>query len=300
MKQAPAATQPVFRFAPSPNGLLHLGHACSALLNLSMARAAGGKMLLRIEDIDMLRCTPKLEAMLLDDLQWIGFEWDEAPRRQSLHFAQYEGAIAKLARDGLIYPSFASRSQMRALAGSLLEIGDAWPRDPDGAPFNPRAERALTAKDREQRISGGADFALRLDMAAALAKTSGPLRWRETGAGPHGSTGTVAANVEAWGDVVLWRKDAPASYHLACVLDDALQGVTNIIRGADLFHATSVHRLMQSLLKLPAPDYHHHGLIRSPDGRKLSKSRADKGLQFLREAGNSQSDIRRMIGLCED
>lgn len=254
-------------------------------------------MLLRIEDIDMLRCTPKLEAMLLDDLQWIGFEWDEAPRRQSLHFAQYEGAIAKLARDGLIYPSFASRSQMRALAGSLLEIGDAWPRDPDGAPFNPRAERALTAKDREQRISGGADFALRLDMAAALAKTSGPLRWRETGAGPHGSTGTVAANVEAWGDVVLWRKDAPASYHLACVFDDALQGVTHVVRGADLFEATSVHVLLQELLGLPQPQYHHHALVLAADGKKLSKSRAGTALRHLRQAGVTPQEIRAMIGL---
>jgi glutamyl-Q tRNA(Asp) synthetase len=284
---------PVFRFAPSPNGRLHLGHALSALLNLKMARESGGRMLLRIEDIDRVRCTPRLEAMMLDDLRWIGFEWDEPPRRQSEHFEEYRAALDDLRRRGLVYPAFLSRSAIKALTA----VDPAWPADPDGAPHYPLTERALSAHERDARIAAGEDFALRLFMDRAMEAATQPLQWAESGRGPDGETGDVPARPRQWGDVILGRKDTPASYHLACVLDDALQGVTHVVRGTDLFHATSVHRLLQVLLGLPAPQYHHHRLVLGSDGRKLSKSRADTALGSLREGGATPADIRAMIGL---
>lgn len=297
MKQASMPASAVFRFAPSPNGMLHLGHAYSALLNLDSARKLDAKILLRIEDIDTTRCTPALEDQMLTDLEWIGFEWDETPRRQSEHFDEYRIALDALAKRGLVYPAALSRMQIRH---QIASANPAWPLDPDGVPLYPATERDAGYPRIKALLASGKDHALRLDMTKALLHCGQPIHWQESGYGPDSQTGKINADPARWGDVALGRKDAPASYHLACVLDDALQGVTNIIRGMDLFHATSVHRLMQSLLELPAPDYHHHGLIRSPDGRKLSKSRADTGLRFLREAGASQSDIRRMIGLYED
>ena len=283
----------VFRFAPSPNGRLHLGHAYSALLNLKLARESGGRMLLRIEDIDRVRCTPKLEAMMLGDLEWIGFEWDEPPRRQSRHFSEYEAALHDLRRRDLVYPAFLTRSALKALTAQH----PGWPADPDGAPLYPLLERALSPDERERRVAAGEDFALRLDIDKAMEAVPGPLEWSETGAGPLRETGIIHAQPRQWGDVILGRKDTPASYHLACVMDDALQGVTHVVRGADLFHATSLHRLLQALLLLPAPSYHHHRLILGADGRKLSKSRADTALGALRESGSTPADIRRMIGL---
>jgi glutamyl-Q tRNA(Asp) synthetase len=289
----PDVQRPVFRFAPSPNGRLHLGHALSALLNLKMARESGGRMLLRIEDIDRVRCTPKLEAMMLEDLRWIGFEWDEPPRRQSEHFDEYKAALDDLRRRGLVYPAFLTRSAIKGLTAE----NPGWPADPDGAPLYPLTERALSPLERDARIAAGEDFALRLDMDKAVEAAGGKLQWSETGFGPDGETGIIPAQPRQWGDVILGRKNTPASYHLACIMDDALQGVTNVVRGADLFHATSVHRLLQALLGLPAPSYHHHRLILGADGRKLSKSRAGTALAALRESGATPADIRRMTGL---
>jgi glutamyl-Q tRNA(Asp) synthetase len=284
---------PVFRFAPSPNGYLHLGHALSALLNFDMARAAGGRLLLRIEDIDRARCRPEYEQAIYEDLNWLGIAWEEPVRRQSEHFEDYRSALARLKAQGLVYASFESRAEIAALVAER-EAQGPWPRDPDGAPLYPG--RARPPRDVRQLIEGGTPYAFRLDMAAALAR-AGTLTWMETGAGPDGETGTVAAAPAAWGDVVLARKETPTSYHLSVVVDDALQGVPHVVRGADLFWSTSVHRLLQALIGLPAPVYHHHRLVLDADGRKLSKSTEATALRSLREAGATPADIRRMVGL---
>lgn len=286
---------PVFRFAPSPNGVLHLGHALSAFLNADMARAVGGRLLLRIEDIDATRCRPDYEAAIYEDLAWLGIVWEEPVRRQSEHFADYRAALDKLQATGLVYPSFESRAEIMALV-ARREMQARWPRDPDGAPLYPGTARTMDADERAHRITSGAPYALRLDMSAALARVR-HLTWAETGAGPDGETGSIAAAPAAWGDVVLARKDVPTSYHLAVVVDDAAQGVTDVVRGRDLFHATSVHRLLQALLGLPAPRYHHHRLLLDANGRKLSKSTRATGLRELRAQGLTARDIRRLTGL---
>jgi glutamyl-Q tRNA(Asp) synthetase len=286
---------PVFRFAPSPNGLLHLGHAYSALLNFDRARATGGRMLLRIEDIDATRCRPEFETAIDEDLAWLGIAWETPVRRQSEHLADYRGALEKLAALGLVYPAFESRAEIARLVVAR-EAHRPWPRDPDGAPLYPGDAKALAAGERSRLIDTGAPYALRLDMAAACRHVVG-LTWNELGEGPDGERGTVAARPEAWGDVILGRKETPTSYHLSVVVDDALQGVSEIVRGQDLFHATSVHRLLQTLLGLPEPAYRHHPLIRDADGRKLSKSDRSTGLRELRAAGHSPAGIRRSVGL---
>ena len=278
---------PDFRFAPSPNGYLHLGHALSALLNADMARAAGGRLLLRIEDIDAMRCRPEYQAAICEDLRWLGLAWEEPVRRQSEHFADYRHALGQLEAMGLVYPSFESRAEIAATSAG---------RDPDGAPLYPGTAKTLSVTERRERIASGAPYALRLDMTSALARLP-QLTWQETGAGPDGETGAVAANPAAWGDVILARKDTPASYHLAVVVDDGAQGVTDVVRGRDLFHATSVHRLLQALLGLPAPHYHHHRLVLDAEGRKLSKSTQATGLRELRAQGLTPTDIRRLAGL---
>ena len=285
----------ILRFAPSPNGYLHLGHAYSALLNHDMARECGGRVLLRLEDIDTARCRPEYEEAIYEDLRWLGMSWQEPVRRQSEHFADYEAALAKLEAQGLIYPSFESRAEIAALVEDLDRHG-GWPRDPDGAPIYPGRARRLSAAERKRRREAGEPFALRLAMDAAVAR-AGVLTWAETGAGPHGQTGLVTAAPQRWGDVVLARKEAPTSYHLSAVLDDALQGVTDIVRGQDLFWSTSIHRLLQALLGLPEPAYHHHKLILDEEGDKLSKSTQSTGLRELRAAGVSALDVRRMVGL---
>jgi len=288
-------TQPIFRFAPSPNGYLHLGHAYSALLNFDLARAAGGQLLLRIEDIDAARCRPEFEAAILEDLEWLGLTWAHPVRRQSEHFADYGAAIARLEAQGLLYPSFESRSEIAALVAAREREGD-WPRDPDGVPLYPGDARKLEPAERERRRLAGAPFALRLAMDAAIAR-AGALTWTETANGPHGQSGRIAAAPHSWGDVVLARKELPTSYHLAVVVDDALQGVTDVVRGQDLFWATSVHRLLQALLGLPEPVYYHHRLILGSDGHKLSKVTKATSLRELRAGGASPADIRQMVGL---
>jgi len=281
----------VFRFAPSPNGYLHLGHALSALINSDMARATGGRLLLRIEDIDRTRCRPEFETAIYEDLAWLGLAWEQPVRRQSEYFESYRAALAKLQARGLIYPSFESRAEIAAL---LADREGAWPRDPDGAPLYPGHARRLPAAERMWRITAGEPYALRLDMSAAV---SGTLTWTETGRGPGDETGSISANPHAWGDVVVARKETPTSYHLAVVVDDALQGVTHVVRGQDLFWSTSVHRVLQALLDLPEPVYHHHRLVLDSQGSKLSKSTRATALRELRRQGASPDDIRTMVGL---
>jgi glutamyl-Q tRNA(Asp) synthetase len=286
---------PVFRFAPSPNGFLHLGHALSALLNFEQARAVGGQFLLRIEDIDATRCRPEFEQAIYQDLSWLGLTWEEPVRRQSEHFGAYRDAVAALEAKGLVYPAFESRTEINRLVADRAAHA-RWPRDPDGAPLYPGSALALDAASRERRRAAGEPYALRLDMRSAIACTGG-LVWDETGEGPAGERGRIAADPSAWGDVVLARKETPTSYHLSVVIDDARQGVTDVVRGQDLFWSTSVHRLLQVLLGLPAPRYHHHRLVRDADGQKLAKSTRSTSLRALREAGASPANIRRLVGL---
>jgi glutamyl-Q tRNA(Asp) synthetase len=236
--------------------------------------------LLRIEDIDEARCRPEYEAAIYEDLRWLGIAWEEPVRRQSWHYEEFRAALGRLDAMGLIYPSFESRAEIARTA-----IG----RDPDGAPLYSGAAKALSADERRRRIAAGEPYALRLDMTAALDRT-GPLHWTESGE-------SVAADPAAWGDVVLARKDTPTSYHLSVVVDDAAQGVTDVVRGADLYHATGVHRVLQTLLGLPAPRYRHHRLILDESGRKLSKSTQATGLRELRARGQTPVDIRRLVGL---
>lgn len=289
--------QPVYRFAPSPNGQLHLGHAYSALLNAQMATNHAGRFLLRMEDIDTARCTPALEQGIFDDLHWLGLEWEQPVRRQSEHFSEYRNALAKLADKGLVYPAFLSRTEVREIIGEAHVKGEEWPSDPDGTPLYPQGERDLNDKEQMERIVSGAPYAWRLNMEKALELAAETLFWDESGKGPGGETGRVKADPAQWGDVVIARKDTPTSYHLSVVVDDALQGITHIVRGRDLFHATSVHRLLQKLLGLPEPLYHHHDLVLGDDGLKLSKSRKDTALSSLREQGWTPDQIKSTLNL---
>jgi glutamyl-Q tRNA(Asp) synthetase len=286
---------PVFRFAPSPNGHLHLGHAFSAMLNFDLAQESGGRFLLRIEDIDPTRCRAEFEEAIYGDLGWLGVSWEMPVRRQSEHFPKYRAALEKLTALGLVYPAFESRAEIAGLI-RLKEREAPWPRDPDGAPLYPGTARTLVSEERARLLQSGAPYALRLDMAAACAR-AGEASWIERGEGPQGETGTVAADPAAWGDVIIARKETPTSYHLAVVVDDALQGVSEVVRGQDLFWSTSVHRLLQRLLGLPQPVYRHHRLIRDAAGQKLSKSTEATGLRQLRAAGVTLAEIRRRVGL---
>ncbi len=294
-------SRPVFRFAPSPNGRLHLGHALSALVNFERARAACGRFLLRLEDIDTERCRPEFDAAIREDLAWLGIAFEEPVRRQSEHFDAYRVALADLDRRGLLVRSFATRREIATAAAAAVAAGAPWPLDPDGVPLFPGDAALLSADDIARRAAVGEPAATRLAMAAALEAVGtiagAPLSWTETGEGPGGETGTVLAQPEAFGDVVLARKETPTSYHLSVVVDDALQGVTHVVRGADLFAATAVHRLLQTLLRLPEPVYYHHRLVLGPDGRKLAKSNRDTSLAELRAGGATPADIRRMVGL---
>jgi len=290
---------PVFRFAPSPNGYLHVGHALSALLNADMARATGGRLLLRIEDIDTARCRPEFETAIYEDLGWLGLPWERPVRRQSERYDDYRAALGTLEAMGLVYPSFESRADIARLVTAKEAIAPStrpWPRDPDGAPLYPGDAKSMSVLDRKQRMDAGEPYALRLDMAAALAR-AGKLTWTETGAGPNGETGAIAADPAMWGDVILARKETPTNYHLAVTVDDAAQNITEVVRGRDLFHATAVHRLLQTLLGLPEPRYHHHRLILDADGHKLSKSSQSTGLRELRARGVTPAEIRRLAGL---
>jgi len=286
---------PVFRFAPSPNGYLHLGHAYSALLNFDLAQESGGRFLLRIEDIDTIRCKPEFEAASHEDLGWLGITWEQPVRRQSEHLAFYREAIERLSAEGLVYPSFESRAEIARLV-ARREADGPWPRDPDGAPLYPGEAKSMSSAARKRLLESGEPYALRLDMTAACKRT-GELRWIERGHGAGGKTGEIAARPTAWGDVILARKETPTSYHLSVVIDDALQGVTEVVRGRDLFWSTSVHRMLQVLLGLPQAAYRHHRLVWDAAGAKLSKSTGATGLRELRAGGALPADIRRLVGL---
>ena len=290
-------TAPVFRFAPSPNGYLHLGHALSALINFEMARAAGGRLPAAHRGHRRDALPAGIRAGDLRGSRLARLAWEQPVRRQSEHFDDYRAALAQLDAQGLVYPSFESRAEIAAAgrrARAARRHGRAIPTARRSIPAR-RSEHARRPS-AQRRIAAGEPYALRLDMAAAVAR-AGALSWTETGAGPAGETGAVAADAAAWGDVVLARKETPTSYHLSVVVDDARQGVTHVVRGQDLFWSTSVHRLLQALLGLPAPVYRHHRLILDADGRKLSKSTHATALRALRTAGATPADIRRMVGL---
>jgi glutamyl-Q tRNA(Asp) synthetase len=280
---------PIFRFAPSPNGYLHLGHAFSALFTAEAARAVGGTMLLRIEDIDRERCRPEYDAAILEDLKWLGLSWPEPVMRQSRRFEAYFEAAKSLRARDLLYPCFCSRNEI-----ALKATGT----DPDGAPFYPGTCRHLTDRQVAERIVAGKQPQYRLDMEAALEITGHLLVSEPLMAGDKLLAGAKrGANPQHWGDVVLVRKDTPTSYHLAVVVDDAAQGVTHVTRGMDLYHATDIHVVLQSLLDLPSPLYLHHQLVMTDAGdEKLSKSKGSPSLRYLRDAGWTPADVREHLG----
>ncbi|MBO1074746.1 tRNA glutamyl-Q(34) synthetase GluQRS [Roseomonas marmotae] len=273
----------VTRFAPSPTGRLHLGHACSALLGWRAARQAGGRFLLRIEDIDPVRCRPEYTAGILEDLAWLGLDWDGPPRIQSRHLPEYRAALDRLEGMGLLYPCFCTRAD---IAREVAAIGHA-PHGPDGLLY-PGTCRQLPVAMRAARIAAGEPYALRLDMGAALARLDGPLWFEEEG------RGRLRCDPARFGDVVLARKDIPASYHLCVTHDDALQGVTLVTRAEDLLPATDLHRLLQALMGWPAPRYRHHPLLLGADGKRLSKRDRAPTLEALRAAGRSPEEVRAM------
>lgn len=284
-------SRPVLRFAPSPNGYLHLGHAYSALMNGLIARETGGRLLLRMEDIDFARCRPEFEAAIIEDLEWLGLSWEQPVRRQAEHFPFYAEALERLENMGVVYPCFCSRGDIM----TAIAFKKDWPRDPDGTPLYPGICRHLSRGSRAQRFAHGEKASYRLDMERALSAVSDGLTWTEFRDGPTGRQEHAVPAV--WGDAVLSRKDIATSYHIAVVVDDAYQGVTDVVRGEDLFMATSLHRLLQVLLRLPAPFYHHHRLLRDAMGQKLSKSSRAQPLRAFRQDGWSVQELVAKINL---
>lgn len=299
---APASrAPPVLRFAPSPNGWLHLGHALSALVGFELARRLGGRFLLRIEDIDPARSRPEHVDAILRDLAWLGIAWEEPVLRQSQMMVDYAAAAARLDAMGLLYPCFATRAEVHAAASASTASANATKpaTDPDGAPLYPGLHRGMPASEVARRRALGETPVMRLDMAAALghARTmSGgdDLSFEEL---TEVAATRVACRPARWGDVVLQRRDTPTSYHLSVVVDDARQGITLVTRGRDLYAATDVHRLLQVLLALPVPLYLHHRLLTDAHGRKLAKSARDTSLATLRAGGTSAAEVRRLAGI---
>ena len=278
MTAAPVVT----RFAPSPTGYLHLGHVRSALEGWRAARTAGGRFLLRLEDIDRGRCRDEFAAAILDDLTWLGLAWDGPVRRQSEHFDDYRQALNRLATLGVLYPCFCTR---RAIQAEIARAGGA-PQGEAALPY-PGTCRRLSPAERDEKRDSGLDYALRLDLAHALTLT-GPLDWiEETGGEPR----RISADPAALGDVVLARKDVPTSYHLAVTVDDAIQGVTLVTRGEDLAPSTHIHRLLQELLGLPTPCYRHHELLTDGSGRRLAKRDRATTIRAMRAAGMTPAEI---------
>lgn len=282
--------QTVTRFAPSPTGYLHLGHAYSALFAAGLGDAKnGGRFLLRIEDIDAARARPQFEAAIIEDLAWLGLTWEEPVRRQSDHMDDYRTALDELDAQGLLYPCFCTRKEIRA---EIEESGVAphhISQGPDG-PVYPGTCRGLSPGERRQRRAKGRPFALRLNMEAAV-KAMGSLSWTDA------DQGETAARPEIFGDVVLARKDTPASYHLAVSVDDHRQGVSLVTRGEDLLPATHVHRLLQALLRLDTPRYHHHKLLTTDGGKRLAKREKSQTIRALRKAGKTPNKVREMAGM---
>ena len=295
MTHATNQGRPTFRFAPSPNGELHIGHALSALTGWHWAQRLGGRFLLRIEDIDVARARDHYIDQIFEDLAWIGLDWETPVRRQSAHFPAYRAQADRLAANGLLYPCFATRKEIAAAIADRANH----PTDPDGAPLYPGQHKALSRDDIVARQGDGQPFALRLDMDRALTEAL-----RITGGAPitycaladDGSPSEVIARPERWGDAVIVRKDVPASYHLAVVTDDADQGISHVTRGRDLEAATDLHRLLQILLDLPAPCYHHHRLLLDDRGAKFAKRDGATSLHTLREQGLSRDAVRAMAG----
>lgn len=275
----------VTRFAPSPTGLLHPGHAYSALSAFETARQNDGRFLLRIEDIDFTRCRREFEVAILEDLAWLGIAWETPVRRQSDHLHEYVKVAEQLRVRGLLYPCFCTRKDIQR----EIEAAGAAPHGPEG-PLYPGLCRSMSEDERQSRIASGESFAMRLDLNRALAETGGDLEWMDLERGPQ------KAQPEILGDVVLVRKDIGCSYHLAVVMDDALQGVTQITRGADLFEATHVQRLLQALLSLPTPEYQHHPLMIDSDGKRLAKRHEAESLRSLRLRGVSALAVRERCG----
>jgi len=279
-----AAATRVTRFAPSPTGFMHLGHAYAALFAWRAARQAHGRFVLRMEDIDRARCRPEFDAAILEDLVWLGLDWDGAVRRQSAHMEDYARALGRLDEIGVIYPCFCTRSDIR----SEIKHADEAPHGPDG-PVYPGTCRALGFEERKRLILMGKPHAWRLDMARAI-EIAGPLEWTDRAAGPQ------TADAARAGDVVVARKDVPTSYHLAVTVDDHLQGVTLVTRGDDLFHASAIHRLLQALLGFAPPVWHHHPLITDSNGVRLAKRNRAMTLRSLRRAGRTAAEVRAMVG----
>ncbi|MBF0354490.1 MAG: tRNA glutamyl-Q(34) synthetase GluQRS [Alphaproteobacteria bacterium] len=270
------------RFAPSPTGYLHLGHAFSALFAHEAAKKSGGRFILRIEDIDPVRCRPEFETAIYEDLAWLGLEWETPVRRQSEHLAEYRTALDRLDEMGLLYPCFCTRKD---IAGEIERSGHA-PHGPDGLLY-PKICRAMGQAEQDERMGQGQPYALRLDMAKAQ-RLAGQLTWRDL------VWGERRAEPDRFGDVVLARKDVPASYHLAVTLDDHLQGVTLVTRGEDLFEASHLHRLLQFLLSLDVPLWQHHALLMGPSGQRLAKRDKAETIRSLRERGFSADEVRRL------
>ena len=277
----------VTRFAPSPTGYLHRGHAFSALTAFAAAQAANGRFLLRIEDIDATRRRAQFDAGILEDLGWLGIHWDGPVRRQSEHMDDYAAALASLRERGLIYRCFRTRR----------EVAEAIESAPHG-PMEAFRGQPLAAAEEARRVAAGEPYAWRLSLSAAERALAGfgALGFVEQGQGPGGEQGQIAARPELGGDVVLARKDVGVAYHLAVVVDDALQGVTHVVRGQDLFEAAHVQRLLQALLALPTPVYRHHRLITGPDGLRFAKRDGAQTLRALRESGLSPLELRRELG----
>lgn len=279
-------SKPLLRFAPSPNGHLHLGHALSALVTWNAAQSLGGTTLLRIEDIDQSRCKPEFTQAIFDDLTWLGLTWPEPVLIQSERFDLYAEAANRLRAMDLIYPCFCSRTEIAEASTSV---------DPDGAPLYPGTCRHLSNATRIERLERGDPVQFRLDTEAALART-GMLTFTVIGPTLHDRPQIRHARPERWGDVVLQRKDTPTSYHLSVVVDDAAQHITHVTRGRDLEAATDIHVLLQMLLGLPTPFYHFHRLLLGDDGQKLAKSKGSQSLGDLRALGWTPDDVRRAVG----
>ncbi len=282
----------VTRFAPSPTGYLHLGHAFAALYAADLAARAGGRFLVRIEDTDRGRARAEFEAAIFEDLAWLGLVWEQPVRRQSEYFDDYARALHQLKALGCAYPCFCTRKEIEAEFAASVNA----PHGPDG-PIYPGTCRSLSVVEREQRLARGDQHAWRLDVAKAVALAGAPLSFEELGGGPGDERGAIAVKANLFGDFVLARKDAPASYHLAVVVDDALQGVTLVTRGNDLFAAAHVHRLLQALLKLPVPQYSHHRLILDASGKRLAKRDQATTLKHLRADGWTSARVREVLGL---
>jgi glutamyl-Q tRNA(Asp) synthetase len=287
----------VTRFAPSPNGELHLGHALSAITAFEFAQRAAGRFLLRIEDIDTQRTREDHVAQIYTDLRWLGLSWEEPVMRQSLRFGAYRAAAGELLQRGILYPCFATRSEIETAVALSPEH-----TDPDGAPLYPGLCKGLARDDIERHRAAGEPYCLRIDMDRAYDAVrhqmgGRPLTFLEWDGEPGNAPVEIPADPRQWGDAVIVRKDTPASYHLAVVVDDAAQGVSHVIRGRDLYAATSIHRLLQVLLGLPQPVYHHHRLVLDSTGRKLAKSLRDTSLRTLRDDGTTPAAIRQRLGM---